>query len=54
MRSTEFELEHVKLVNLKTGKKTKLSKDAEITGTHYLPHKTTLDSVNVKMYSNWP
>ena len=45
-----MELEHVKLVNLKTERKTKLSKDAEITGTHYLPHKTILDSVDVKMY----
>ena len=35
-------------------KKLSKSKDAEITGTHYLPHKTTLDSANVKMYSNWP
>ena len=50
IRSTEFQLEHVKLVNLKTERKTKLSKDAEITGTHYLPHKTILDSVDVKMY----
>ena len=49
IRSTEFQLEHVKLVNLKTERKTKLSKDAEITGTNYLPHKTTLDSANVKM-----
>ena len=55
IRSTEFELEHVNLVNLKTERKTKLSKDAEITGTHYLPHKTTLDSADEKqMYSNWP
>ena len=54
IKFTEFELEHVKLVNLKKERKTKLSKDAEITGTHYLPHKTTLDSANVKMYSNWP
>ena len=53
IRSTEFELEYVKLVNLKTERKTRLSKDAEITGTHYLPHKTTLDSADVKMYSNW-
>ena len=49
IRSTEFELEHVKLINLKTERKAKLSKDAEITGTRYLPHKTTLDSANVKM-----
>ena len=49
VRSTEFELKHVKFVNLKTERKTKFSKDAEITGTLYLPHKTTLDSANVKM-----
>ena len=54
IKFTEFELEHVKLVNLKKERKTKLSKDAEIAGTHYLPHKTTLDSAKVKIYSNWP
>ena len=54
IRSTEFQLEHVKLVNLKTERKTKLSKHPEITGTHYLLHKTTNDSAKVKMYLNWP
>ena len=49
IKFTEFELEHVKLVNLKKERKTKLSKDAEIAGTHYLPvpHKTTLDPLQM-------